>query len=88
MYVCIIHTSVFKFARLFYSTLHLECRSFLISNLNLLSLFFNGAWQKRPRELEFRLRFEIEEMTLQMQWAVQKRKFRFACLRVFDKRSL
>jgi len=28
---------------------------------------FNGTWQKRPRELENRLRFEIEEMTLQMQ---------------------
>jgi len=27
---------------------------------------FNGTWQKRPRELENRLRSEIEEMTLQM----------------------
>jgi len=26
---------------------------------------FNGAWQKRPRELENRLRFEIEETTFQ-----------------------
>ena len=28
---------------------------------------FNGTWQKRPRELEHQLRFEIEETTLQMQ---------------------
>ena len=28
---------------------------------------FNGTWQKRPRELDHRLRFEIEDMTLQMQ---------------------
>ena len=29
---------------------------------------FNGTWQKRlARELEHRLRFENEEMTLQMQ---------------------
>jgi len=28
---------------------------------------FNGMWQKRPSELDYRLRFEIEEMTLQMQ---------------------
>ena len=27
----------------------------------------NGTWQKRPRELDYQLRFEIEEMTLQMQ---------------------
>ena len=33
--------------------------------------FFNGTWQKRPGELESRLRFEIEEMTLQMQKAVR-----------------
>jgi len=26
----------------------------------------NGTWQKRPRELDRRLRFEIEKMTLQM----------------------
>ena len=31
---------------------------------------FNGTWYKRPREQDYRLRFEIEEMTLQMQWAV------------------
>jgi len=31
---------------------------------------FNGTWQKRPRELDHRLRFEIEEMTLQMKQAV------------------
>jgi len=37
-----------------------------ISNLNRRFLF-NGTWQKRPRELEHRLRFQIEEMTLQMQ---------------------
>ena len=28
---------------------------------------FNRTWQKRPRELDYRLRFEIEEMVLQMQ---------------------
>jgi len=28
---------------------------------------FNGTWQKRPRELDRRLRFENEEMTLHMQ---------------------
>jgi len=28
---------------------------------------FNGTWQKKPRELDHRLRFENEEMTLQMQ---------------------
>jgi len=32
---------------------------------------FNGTWQKRTRELDHRLRFEVEEMSLQMQWAVQ-----------------
>jgi len=31
---------------------------------------FNETWQKRPRKLEHRLRFEIEEMTLQIQQAV------------------
>ena len=31
---------------------------------------FNGTWRKRPRELDHPLRFEIEEMTLQMQEAV------------------
>jgi len=28
---------------------------------------FNGTWQKRPRGLYYRLRFAIQEMTLQMQ---------------------
>jgi len=40
-------------------------------NLNLHSQchcsLFNGTWQTRPRELDSRLRFEIQEMTLQMQ---------------------
>ena len=39
-------------------------------NLSLQSQYpwslFNGTWQKRPRELDRRLRLEIEEMTLQM----------------------
>jgi len=35
---------------------------------------FNGTWQKRPRELDHRLTLEIEEMTLQMQWAVHLRR--------------
>jgi len=43
-------------------------------NRNLQSRFhwslFNGVWQKRNRELDHRLGFQIEEMTLQMQGAV------------------
>ena len=35
-------------------------------NIQIQSLF-HGTWQKRPRELDPRLRFETEEMTLQMQ---------------------
>jgi len=53
-----------------YSLLHLECQF----HLNLQSQspwsLFNGTWQKRPRELDDRLRIEIEEMTLQMQQGV------------------
>jgi len=33
------------------------------------SSLFNGTWQKRLRELDYRLRFEIEEMTLGGIWA-------------------
>ena len=37
-------------------------------NLNLQSQspwsLLNGTWQKRPRELDYRLRFEIQDMTL------------------------
>ena len=40
-------------------------------SLNVQSQFdwslFNGTWQKRPRKLDYRFRFENEEMTLQMQ---------------------
>ena len=40
-------------------------------NLNLQSQsvwsLFNGTWQKKPRELDYQLRFEIEEIILQMQ---------------------
>ena len=40
-------------------------------NLNLQSQspwsLFNGTWQKRLGELDYQLRFEIEEKTLQMQ---------------------
>ena len=32
---------------------------------------FNGAWQQRPIQLDSRLTFEIQEMTLQMQQAVR-----------------
>jgi len=43
-------------------------------NLNLHSqspwFLFNGTWQKRPTELDYRVRFEIEETTLQIQQAV------------------
>jgi len=31
---------------------------------------FNGTWQKRGRELDTRLSFDIKEMTLQMQQAI------------------
>jgi len=46
----------------------------VLSNLNLQSQshrsFFSGTWQKRPRELDIWLRFESEEITLQMHKAV------------------
>ena len=35
---------------------------------------FNGTWQKKPRQLDHRLRFETEEMTLQMQYTVHIQK--------------
>ena len=38
------------------SLLHLECRS--ISNFNLNLIGFVSTWQKRPRELDHRLRFQ------------------------------
>ena len=28
---------------------------------------FNGTWQKRPRDVDYRLRFEIDETTLLIQ---------------------
>ena len=54
------------------SLLHVQLIAFGVSfNLNLQfqspwSLFIR-MWQKRPIELDYRLRLEIEEMTLQMQ---------------------
>ena len=33
--------------------------------------FFKGTWQKRPRELDDRLGFEKEEMTLEIDQAVR-----------------
>ena len=46
-----------------YSLLHLECRSISISNPNCMGLFStergkrdHGTWQKRPRELDHRMR--------------------------------
>jgi len=33
---------------------------------------FKGSWQKRPRTLDHRLKFENEEMTLQMQQAIHQ----------------
>ena len=46
----------------------------VLINLNLQSQshrsFFSGTWQKRPRELDIRLRFEIEKISLQMHKAV------------------
>jgi len=33
---------------------------------------FNGTWRKRPRERDHRLRFEFEEMILQIQQAVHE----------------
>jgi len=50
-----------------HSLLHVECQVILFSNLNLIGLFSTEPWQKRPRELDYWLRFEIEEMALQMQ---------------------
>ena len=48
-------------------------------NLNLQSQsqvsFFNGIWQKRPRELDHRLGFEIEEMAPKMHHAVPVANF-------------
>ena len=53
---------------IWYSLSHLECHSF---NRNLRTRSplsrVDGTWQKRPREREHQLRFEIEETTLQMQ---------------------
>jgi len=46
-------------------------------NLNLQSQsqshwsLYNGMRQKRPRELDYQLKFEKEEMTLQTQYAVR-----------------
>jgi len=34
---------------------------------------FNGNWQKRPKDLDHRLRFAIEEMTFQTQQDVLSR---------------
>jgi len=48
-----------------YGLLHLECHVVSISNLKLLG-FFSTERGKRD-ELDYRLRFEYEEMTLQMQ---------------------
>ena len=48
-----------------YTLLHLECHLISIPTLNLIGLFL--TWEQRPRELDYRLRCEIEEMTLQMQ---------------------
>ena len=57
-----------------YSQLHLECHSISISNLNLQFQshwsLFSGMWQKKPRELDYRLRFETEQMLLHVQYGV------------------
>ena len=37
-------------------------------------------WQKRPRELDIQLRFEIDEMTLQMQQAVSSTPNVIGCI--------
>jgi len=62
IYIYVCHT---------YSLLHLECH-FLFLNLQSQSRWslFNGTWQKGPRELDYWLRFEIQETTLQMQQAI------------------
>jgi len=54
---------------------HVQPIAFGVSfNFNLQSQshwsLFNQTWQKRPRELDCRFRFENEEMTLQLQYAV------------------
>ena len=51
---------------------NLNLANFSVSfNVNLLSQsrwsLFDGTWQQRPRELDYRMSFDREEMTLQMQ---------------------
>ena len=53
-------------------TLNFNLAHFEVSfNLNLLSQsrwsLFDGTWQKRPRELDYRMSFGKEEITLKMQ---------------------
>jgi len=43
-----------------------HCNSECVAHLS----FHLRMLQKRPRELDYRLRFEIEEMTIKLQWAV------------------
>jgi len=70
--------------------------SFIVSfNLSLPSQshwsLFTGMWEKRPRELEHRLRLEMEEMTLRMQQVVlidEKRPVKETCKRDLWKRDL
>jgi len=54
-----------KFICFRYSLLHFECHL----NLHSQSPWFliHGLWSTRPGELDHRLKFENEEMTLQMQ---------------------
>jgi len=82
MYVCLFPDlffrkgeSIYIYIFIYNTCVYIQPIAFGVSvNLNLQSRshwsLFNRTWQKRPRELDDRLRFEIEEMTLQMQQAV------------------
>jgi len=60
-------TLLSSFPECVYNLLHLECHLISISNPNLIGFFSTERGKKRRRELDYRLTFEIEEMTLQMQ---------------------
>jgi len=62
-----LHMSCICICICMYSLLHLPCHLTSFSILNLIGLFSTKRGQKTCGELDNRLRFEIGEMTLQMQ---------------------
>ena len=71
MHAAYIYVCTFVYAHI-HMYVHVQPIAFgVIFSFNLQSYspwsLFNGTWQKRPRELDHRLRFEIEEMSFQMQ---------------------